>query len=123
MVASSYPIHSGCYYWRILAVPYGVAGYWTNAYPFTREQSSAFPGSCGECRFIGDYHLYYATTTAYSLRERRCSCTVSRLIRRDLYNIPGRAVGRYPGSLGRWLRCRMPFGSGDGHLYKVQRRV
>src|SRR6266571_2411973 len=117
MVAASYPIHSRCLFWRTPAVPYGAAGYWTSAYPFTREQFSAFPGSCGECRFIRDYHLYYATTTAYSLKERRYSCTVSRRNRRDHYDIPGRAVGRFPGSLGGWFRWRTQFGSGDRHLY------
>src|SRR5437660_10029725 len=116
MVAGSYPIHSRCHnwwmccheceweeclemwlFWRTPPVPYCGGGYWTSAYPFTREQSSAFPGSCGECRFIRDYHLYYATTTAHHLRERRCSCTVSRLLSRDLYDIQGRPGGSCPG--------------------------
>ena len=142
MVAGSYPIHSGCHNWRMCChecereeclemwlfwrtppVPYRGAGYWASAYPFTREQSSAFSSSCGECRFIRDYHFYYPPTTAHHFRERRCSCTVSHLIRRDLYDIPGRAVGRFPGSLGGWLRGRTLFGSGDRHQYKVQRRV
>ncbi len=59
-----------------------------------QQVSIQTPGSRGECRFIRDYYLNYAATTAHPLRERRCSGTISHLNRRDLDDIPGRAGHR-----------------------------